>query len=475
MSQAGASVLDPTILREYDVRGIVGETLTVDGVRALGRAFGSLVVRDHGTSVAVGYDGRLTSPELEAALVDGLMSTGLTVHRIGLGPSPMLYYAVHALAADGGMMITGSHNPPEYNGIKITRQGRPFYGEDIQRLGRMCAAGDFVSGTGRGQVTPITERYVARLLEDFEAGRDLNVAWDPGNGATGEIVRLLTARLPGRHVLINDEIDGRFPAHHPDPTVEANLEQLKAAVAREGCDLGIAFDGDGDRIGVVDSGGRVLWGDQLLVILAGEVLSNRPGAIVIADVKTSQVFFDEVTRMGGRPEMSPTGHSLINSRMAETGAALAGEMSGHIFFADRYFGYDDAIYAAIRLLSIVGRSAMTLAHMRDAMPSMVNTPELRIDCPETRKFAVVEEVRERLRDATGIRVCDIDGLRVSNGDGWWLLRASNTQPVLVGRCEAAEPAALDRLLAALRSQLQLSGVDTKGLEGAGSGREQGGG
>jgi phosphomannomutase len=274
---------------------------------------------------------------------------------------------------------------------------------------------------------------------------------------------MLSKRLPGRHVLINEVIDGNFPAHHPDPTVEENLRQLKQVVAEERCDLGIAFDGDGDRIGVVDARGRVLWGDQLLVILSRSVLADLPGATIIADVKASQVFFDEVTRMGGRPLMSRTGHSLIKTLMAETGAPLAGEMSGHVFFADRYYGYDDALYAAVRLLSVVGGSDTSLAEMRDAMPVTINTPELRIDCPEERKFAVIDEVRERLKSVNGVTVNDIDGVRVTSDDGWWLLRASNTQAVLVGRCEAADKAGLERLITELRRQLRSSGIDPAAL------------
>jgi phosphomannomutase len=455
--------IDPTILREYDIRGIVGKSLTSDDVHALGRAFGSIVVRGGGKTVAVGYDGRTSSPQLETALVEGLVATGLVVHRIGLGPTPMLYFAVHHLGADGGMMITGSHNPPDYNGIKMTLGGRPFFGADIQRLGRLAATGDFVAGTGRTEDHPVAEAYVERLVQDFEGGKPLMVAWDAGNGAAGEVLRMLSKRLPGRHVLINEVIDGNFPAHHPDPTVEENLRQLKQVVAEERCDLGIAFDGDGDRIGVVDARGRVLWGDQLLVILSRSVLADLPGATIIADVKASQVFFDEVTRMGGRPLMSRTGHSLIKTLMAETGAPLAGEMSGHVFFADRYYGYDDALYAAVRLLSVVGGSDTSLAEMRDAMPVTINTPELRIDCPEERKFAVIDEVRERLKSVNGVTVNDIDGVRVTSDDGWWLLRASNTQAVLVGRCEAADKAGLERLITELRRQLRSSGIDPAAL------------
>lgn len=455
--------LDPTIFREYDIRGIVDKTLTVEGMRRIGRAFGSLVRRAGGRTVAVGYDGRLSSPMLEGVLVEGLSEAGVDVTRIGCGPSPMLYFATHHLGTDAGMMVTGSHNPPDYNGIKMVLLHKPFFGESIQSLAALARSGDFEQGQGRVKESDVRDAYVSRLVKDMGGDHPLAVAWDPGNGACGVLMRALCDRLPGRHVIINEAVDGTFPAHHPDPTVEENLEQLKAAVAQHRCDLGIAFDGDGDRIGVVDALGRVIWGDQLLVILAMDVLARRPGATIIADVKSSQVFFDEITRLGGKPLMSRTGHSLIKNMMAETGAALAGEMSGHIFFADGYYGFDDAPYAAIRLLSTLSRSQKALTALRDAMPQLVNTPELRIDCPEERKFQVVEEVRARLRNQPGVTVHAIDGVRVTTADGWWLLRSSNTQPVLVGRCEAADACALGRLKSELANQLTLSGVDASAV------------
>ncbi len=454
-----ARTLDPTILREYDIRGVVGETLNPDDVEAIGHGFATLVARQGGTSVAVGYDGRLSSPELEAAMVRGLSAAGLHVHRVGRGPSPMLYYATHVLEADAGVMITGSHNPPEYNGIKMSLGGRSFFGADIQDLGRLVAEGDFLEGSGSDEQRPVFEDYVRRLQQDYRGGKALRVAWDNGNGAAGEVLQSLVAGLPGEHILLNETIDGTFPAHHPDPTVEANLEQLKEAVRRENCDLGFAFDGDGDRIGLVDSRGRVLWGDQMMVILAREVLQDLPGATIIADVKASQVFFDEIQRMGGNPVMWKTGHSLIKAKMQETGAPLAGEMSAHIFFKHRYYGYDDALYAAVRLLSIAASSEETVADMLDAMPRMLNTPELRFDCPEERKFAVVDEVAQRLKQVGGITVHDMDGVRVQSDDGWWLLRASNTQAVLVARCESTSQQGLDTLKAALSDQLRKSGLE----------------
>jgi phosphomannomutase len=448
----------PTILREYDIRGIVGATLSNADARAIGRAYGVILAEAAGGRVAVGYDGRLTSPELEAALVDGLVTEGIDVVRIGRGPTPMLYYAAATLGVDGGVVVTGSHNPPDHNGFKLVLQGKPFYGAAIQRLGEI-AVGLGAPHHSRGQVAqhPIRDDYVARLARDYHGGRALSVAWDAGNGATGEVVQELTARLPGRHILLNEAIDGTFPAHHPDPTVPENLVQLQKAVAQERCDLGIAFDGDGDRIGVVDGHGQILWGDQLMVVLARDVLGRHPGAPIIADVKASQVLFDEIARMGGRPVMAATGHSLIKAKLAELGAPLAGEMSGHIFFADGYYGFDDAVYVAVRLLGILGRTSESLAEIRDRLPVVFNTPELRFPCAETRKFEVVAEVRNRLRQAE-VEMTDIDGVRVRTADGWWLLRASNTQAVLVARAESTTGDGLARLKGVLAAELAASGV-----------------
>jgi phosphomannomutase len=448
---------DPTILREYDIRGIVGKTLHEADAAAIGRAFGTMVKEKNGKSVAIGYDGRLSSPVLAKALTEGLTAAGVDVVSVGLGPTPMLYYAASTLNVDGGIMITGSHNPPDYNGFKMMLGRRSFYGADIQRLGEISAKGQVATGKGKAETKSLLDEYVARIAKDYAGKRQLTVAWDPGNGATGEAVVKLTQALPGTHILINETIDGTFPAHHPDPTEPKNLEQLEALVAEKKCDLGIAFDGDGDRIGVVDSKGRILWGDQLMVILAGDVLKTKPGATIIADVKASQVLFDEVKRMGGAPMMWRTGHSLIKTKMAETKAPLAGEMSGHIFFADKYYGYDDALYAAVRLLAIIAGGTETIAAMRDRLPAVINTPELRFPCSETRKFAVIDEVRQRLETA-GAEMSDIDGVRVSTADGWWLLRASNTQDVLVARAEAKSEAGLGRLKTLLAEQLKQSGI-----------------
>ena len=446
----------PSILREYDVRGIVGDTLTAADALALGRSYGALAVAEGALRIAVGRDGRSHSLELEAALIDGLTRSGLDVVRIGMGPSPMLYFATATLGVDGGIQVTGSHNPADYNGFKMLLNGRSVFGEEIQALGRRAADADWVDGTGTVEDADVLGAYVDRLVEDFKGGT-FRIGWDAGNGAAGPALEQLIKRLPGEHQAIFTAVDGSFPNHHPDPTVEANLADLKALVAEHKLDFGIAFDGDGDRIGAVDGKGRVIWGDQLLVILAGPVLEAEPGATIIADVKASQVLFDAIAALGGKPLMWKTGHSLIKSKMKETGAPLAGEMSGHIFFKHRWYGFDDALYAAVRLIEAVAASGKSLTQIMDEMPQSVATPELRFAVAAERKFAVIEEVRERLV-AAGARVDQTDGVRVSTGDGWWLLRASNTQDVLVARAEAKDQLGLDRLVGQVDGALARSGV-----------------
>ena len=446
----------PTTLREYDIRGIVGETLGEADSEAIGRTFATLVRRGGGSRVAVGYDGRESSPALEAALVRGLNAAGVDAVRVGLGATPMLYYAEAVLDVDGGIMITGSHNPPDYNGFKMVLRHGPFFGADIQELGRMAAAADWESGEGKVEQVDIEDRYVERLMQGFD-GPALKVGWDAGNGAAGPALEKLVAKLPGEHHTLYTDIDSRFPNHHPDPTDEKNLADLKRLVADKGLDLGIAFDGDGDRIGAVDGQGRVIWGDQLLSILAEPVLQDVPGATIIADVKASQALYERVAELGGEPVMWKTGHSLIKQKMKETGSPLAGEMSGHVFFAHDYYGFDDALYAAVRLIRALGRLGKPLAQLRDEMPDMVNTPEMRFQVDESRKFAVVDEVLERL-ESNGADVNRTDGARVNTADGWWLLRASNTQDVLVARAEARDEGGLDRLVAQIDDQLAQSGV-----------------
>ena len=451
---------DPSILREYDVRGVVGQTLDIHDAAALGRSFGTMVAGRGGHTVAVGYDGRNSSPDLAARVIEGLRASGMDVKSIGLGPTPMLYYAVKELHTDAGLMVTGSHNPAAYNGFKMLHHSGPVYGEAIVELGRISESGNHAEGTGSLEEIDLRDRYVARLLHDYTGTSPLHVGWDPGNGAAGEVLGRLLKMLPGTHEVIFDEIDGNFPNHHPDPTIPENLRHLQALVKQRGCDLGIAFDGDADRIGAVDASGRIVWGDQLLAIYAAEVLEAHPGATIIGEVKSSQVLYDEIARLGGKPLMWKTGHSLIKAKMAETGSPLAGEMSGHIFFGDKWYGFDDALYCAVRLISYLSRTGQTLAALLDRMPKAFNTPETRFEVDEARKFAIVGEVKARLAADPSIQVNDIDGVRVTTPDGWWLLRASNTQNVLVARAEASSPKLLDTLKAQISHQLQQSGIAT---------------
>jgi phosphomannomutase len=446
-----------SILREYDVRGIVGTTLNEVDAWALGRSYAALALAEGARRIAVGRDGRTHSPMLQAALIKGLTEGGLDVVRIGVGPSPMLYFAAATQGVDGGIQITGSHNPPEYNGFKMLLNGRSVFGTEIQALGRRAVEGDWSEGAGNITDTDVTDAYVDRLVEGFSGG-SYRVGWDAGNGAAGVVIDRLLAKLSGEHHAIHTEVDGNFPAHHPDPTVEANLADLKKLIADNKLDFGIAFDGDADRIGAVDGQGRVIWGDQLLMILAEPVLKELPGATIIADVKASQTLFDRIAELGGTPLMWKTGHSLIKSKMKETGAPLAGEMSGHIFFKHRWYGFDDALYAAVRLIEAVSQSGRSLTDIMDGMPNVVATPELRFQVDESRKFPVVQEVLARLQ-ASGADIDPTDGARVKTDDGWWLIRASNTQDVLVARAEARDQAGLDRLVAHIDEQLGLSGVE----------------
>ncbi|ODT90471.1 MAG: phosphomannomutase [Sphingobium sp. SCN 64-10] len=447
----------PTTLREYDIRGIIGETLGEADAYAIGRGFGTRVARAGGSRVVVGYDGRLSSPALEAALVRGLNESGIHVIRVGMGPTPMLYYAEAVLDVDGGIQITGSHNPANYNGFKMVLQHGPFFGADIQSLGTLAASGDWAEGTAGSEHVDIIDRYAARLVEGFD-GQAFRIGWDAGNGAAGPVVEKLVKLLPGEHHTLFTDVDGNFPNHHPDPTEEKNLADLRALVAEKKLDFGLAFDGDGDRIGAIDGEGRVIWGDQLLAIFAEPVLKDVPGATIIADVKASQALFDRVAELGGKPLMWKTGHSLIKSKMKETGSPLAGEMSGHIFFKHQYYGFDDALYAAVRLIRAASDLGKSVTALRGAMPAMVNTPELRFQVDESRKFAVIDEVLARLRES-GAQIDATDGARVNTADGWWLLRASNTQDVLVARAEAKDQPGLDRLMAQIDEQLALSGLE----------------
>ncbi len=447
---------DPTSLREYDIRGIVGKELGPADAIAIGRGFATRIRAAGGTRVAVGYDGRNSSPGLEAALVSGLAAGGVDVVRIGLSTSPMLYYAEATLEVDGGIQITGSHNPPEYNGFKMVHAHAPFFGDDIQDLAVLAASGAWSEGAGEVTTADVLDAYVARLMLGY-AGGAYRIGWDTGNGAAGPAIEKLVQLLPGEHHVIFAEIDGNFPNHHPDPTEESNLADLKRLVAQKNLDFGLAFDGDGDRIGAVDGLGRVIWGDQILSILVEPALREHPGAPIVADVKSSQALFDRIAELGGEPVMAATGHSLMKTAMTRTGAPLGGELSGHLFFAGEYYGFDDAQYAAVRVIRAVHLSGRSLTELHGAMPALVATPDLRFPVEDTRKFAVVDEVIARLKSA-GAEMDLTDGARVTTAEGWWLLRASNTQAMLTVRAEAKDHAALDALLAEVDAHLSASGV-----------------
>lgn len=459
MTGVQASSASPTrfaaAVRSFDIRGVVGRDLDVDDARHVGGAYAALALEQGLTRIGVSRDGRTTSPELERALVEGLTGGGVAVTRIGVGPTPQLAFAVRTLALDGGIMVTASHNPPPENGFKLLLGADRIHGAALKAL---VARAPATGASGSLEERSVSEAYIDELLQAAEGVRPFKIAWDCGNGSTGEIVQKLTARLPGEHVLLYTEIDGRFPNHHADPAVEANLRDLQAAVVSHGCDLGIAFDGDGDRIGAVDGTGAVVWADQLLLLLASDILRDRPGATFVADVKSSSILFDGVTARGGRSVMVPSGYVLVRDAMKREGAVLGGELSGHVFYADRWDGTDDALYVAMRLLSALTRSNETLAAFRAGLPAMLTTPELRIPCAEVRKGEIVAEVGARLA-AAGVKVDRADGLRVMTADGWWLLRASGTESKLTTRCEAASADGLERLTQQLRRELRDSGID----------------
>lgn len=435
---------DPRVLREYDIRGTYGQTLHEVDAHAIGRKFACWMRQRGLKTVAVCRDGRLSSPVLSEALQKGLLEGGIDIRDVGIGPTPMLYFAVKHLHLDAGVMVTGSHNPKEDNGFKFTLQTRPFFGADILEMANLPEEPAEIGGIYR--IHALEQAYIGRLEQDAEPApkKTLRVAFDPANGAAGFIISQLVKKLNIECLVINEIIDGTFPAHHPDPTEVKNMKQLSELVLTEKCDLGIGFDGDADRLGVVDSKGRMLFGDQLMIILAKDFLETNPGAKIITDVKASQAFFDEVKRLGGEPIMWKTGHSLIKQRMTELNAKLAGEMSGHIFYADKYYGYDDGLYAAVRLINYLSRIPETLAELYDQLPKFMSTPEIRIDSPDDKKFDVIETLKETLEKA-GVSFDATDGVRVTQANGWWLVRASNTQPKLIVRLESQTQEGLDAL------------------------------
>jgi phosphomannomutase/phosphoglucomutase len=451
-------MLKSTIFREYDVRGVADVELLDADIQVLGQAIGTYLQRHAGKKIALGRDTRLSSPRLHHALLRGLLASGCVVTDIGVVPTPVLYYSVFHLGVDGGVMITGSHNPPEFNGFKVVSGTSTIYGEALQEVRRTIESGDLAQGSGSVAEADVVTPYVEEVASQFRLPRRVRAVVDAGNGTGGPVMHRICERMDVEAAEMFFEMDGRFPNHHPDPTVPANLAPLIAKVLETKADLGIAFDGDTDRIGAVDNNGAVLYGDQLMIIYGREILSRKPGATFIGEVKCSQLMYDDLAARGGNPIMWKTGHSLIKAKMKETGAELAGEMSGHMFFADRYYGFDDALYAACRLIEIVAHSGQPFSAQLADLPKTVTTPEIRFDCPDELKFEVVRRCGVELRSRH--KTVEIDGVRVLFPEGWGLVRASNTQPVLVMRFEATTLELLNRY----RSEVEA--VVARSVEGA---------
>ncbi len=452
--------MNPAIFREYDIRGVAERDFDVAFAASLGRAFGTLCGEAGKRRVSVGRDCRLTSDRYAAAVADGIRSTGIAVVDIGVCPTPLLYFSLFHWDLDGGIQVTGSHNAADYNGFKVCLGKEALYGAQIQDLRQRIQAGRYRDGAGATEVQSVVPVYQDYVVENVGGlAHPIDVVVDAGNGTAGPVAPAIYRRLGARVTELFTDMDGRFPNHHPDPTVPENVQQLIAKVRETRAELGIAFDGDADRVGAVDGRGRIVWGDELLVVYERDVLSRNPHAVIVSEVKCSQRLYDDIAARGGRGIMWKAGHSLLKAKMRETGALLGGEMSGHMFFKEHYFGYDDGIYAGARLLEIIARTGRTLEQQLSDLPPSHTTPEIRVDCPDERKFAVVDRVRDRFR-AEGRDIVDIDGVRVRFPHGWGLVRASNTQPVLVMRFEADTPEALaeyrglvEQAVAAARAEL----------------------
>jgi phosphomannomutase/phosphoglucomutase len=453
--------INPNIFREYDIRGVVADDLPSDVVVLIGKGLGTLLKRKGGKRFTIGRDGRSTSERIAADLKEGLTSTGLEITDVGQCPTPVLYFSAPHLQMDGGVMVTGSHNPPEFNGIKTAFGKAAIYGEQIQEIKHLIEANDFEKASPLPVKTySILDPYVAWLTSNLKFDRSVRVGMDSGNGVGGLVAPQIFRALGATVYDIYSEVDGRFPNHHPDPTVEKNLVDLKKLVADKGLEVGVGFDGDADRLGAIDQNGKVIWGDQLMTIFARSILKDHPGGSVIADVKSSDIFFDDVRKHGGNAIMWKTGHALIKNKLWTEKAVLAGEMSGHFFFADRYFGYDDGIYSACRLVEIVSRMDHPLSEELADLPKTYSTPEIRVDCPDDFKFTLVDKVKAEFKKK-GAETIDLDGVRVKFADGWGLVRASNTQPTLVLRFEAISADALDRISSEFKSILSREGFELK--------------
>jgi phosphomannomutase/phosphoglucomutase len=444
--------MNPDMFREYDIRGVAEKDMNEEDVALIGKGVGSYL-RQHGAKrISVGRDCRLTSDRYSEKLIEGLRSTGCDVIDIGVCPTPVLYFSIQHLKTDGGVMITASHNPPEYNGFKLCLGLDSIHGEEIQNIRSMIDSRRFEKGSGSLDSAEVIPTYLEFVIGNITVSKALRVGVDGGNGTAGPVAVPIMQRLGCEVHDIYCDMDGTFPNHEADPTVLKNMQDLIALVREKHLDLGIGFDGDGDRIGVVDEKGNIIFGDRLMIIYSREILSRKPGATFISEVKCSQTMYDDIAKNGGRAIMWKTGHSLIKKKMKEEKAELAGEMSGHMFFKDRYFGFDDATYAACRLLEILSNSGQRLSQLLEDVPATYTTPEIRVDCPDKVKFALVQQVTEHFRQ--DYKVIDIDGVRVLFDDGWGLVRASNTQPALVLRFEALSQNRLEEIQNLVESTLE---------------------
>ncbi|MDP6784719.1 MAG: phosphomannomutase/phosphoglucomutase [Alphaproteobacteria bacterium] len=453
---------NPDVLREYDIRGIVNKDLTANTAYSIGRTFGHIVCSKFSEKkIAIGYDGRLTSPSLYDALCAGLLESGANVFSIGLCPTPMAYFAHYHLKTDAAVMVTGSHNPPEYNGFKMVLNKHSFFADEIQNLQSLTTLKNILTGQGKLNNFDIRKEYVKNNLKNIKFNKRMKIAWDIANGSMGTVIDSFTNQLSrAEHIVINKEVDGTFPNHHPDPTVPKNMEQLIKTVISNSCDIGLGFDGDGDRLGVVDNKGNIIWADQYMLLLVKEISNLYENPKIIMDVKSSKVFFDEVKKFNCEPIMFKTGHSPIKEKMKEVKSPLSGEMSGHICYGDDFFGYDDAMYVGLRLLRILSNEEISLNELMGLYPKTTATPEIRVDVEEIRKFEIIDEIKNRLKDIKG-KIIDIDGIRVENDKGWFLIRASNTQNQLTCRAESLNKDDLPDLIKLIENQLKLSGVEFK--------------
>ncbi len=448
--------INPEIFRQYDVRGIWGSDLNSEVAELLGRGFASYLLREKGgdrARITIGRDARLHSPMIRDSLIRGLTASGVDVIDIGMCPTPLQYFSMYELGTDGGIMITGSHNPPEFNGFKLSVGRTTIFGDAIQKIKKIIENDDFRDGRGTVEDHPVTEKYIDYITGQFEDLSGLKVVVDAGNGTGGLVAPAIMKRRGVDVTELYCEPDGNFPNHHPDPTIVESLHELTETVRRKGAHVGIGYDGDADRIGVVDETGRIIWGDMLMIIFSRDILKDNPGAKIIGEVKCSQALYDDIAANGGVPIMWKTGHSLIKEKMKQEGALLAGEMSGHMFFKHRYFGYDDAIYASIRLLEILKKKGepYSTSALLEGVPAVVATPEIRFDCPDDIKFSIVEKAQ---RSFDEFESSTIDGIRIKFDDGWALIRASNTQPVLVLRFEAHSEARLKEIRELVEGRLK---------------------